>query len=87
MTRKLLSAIFEAISNGLVDELMRRRGKNAEVKCERSDCECDEDKGGDDAEESHNFAESNDEADVEEGQLEISGWYLLEHNYYLSYIH
>ena len=56
MTRKLLSAFFETISNGLVDELMGRRGKNAKVKGERSDCECDEDEGGNDAEESHIFA-------------------------------
>lgn len=61
---------------------MGRRGEDFEVESEGSGSEGDESKGGEDAEKGHIFAESDEEADVEEGQLYISGWYLLEHNYY-----
>ena len=86
MVGQLFSAVLEALSDGLVDELMGRR-EDFEVESEGSYCEGDEDEGCDDAEERHLFAESDDEPDVEKCQLNISRWYFLEHNYYLSHIH
>lgn len=70
-----------------MQNLVRRRGDNAQRNCNGSDCEAHKDQRSDDVQKRQSFGECDDEANVEENKLKISGRYgfnFLKHFYIIS---
>ena len=64
-------ALPELAAELVEEDLVRRRGEDAEVDGRRGKREGDEGEGGDDAEQGHSLAEGEDESDVEEEKLVV----------------